>query len=166
MVNVGIFHTWSLWERQPFWGEKLTFFLIFSTWSKPPPKKPHIDGQVRCESGTLKKRQQKESCRCPVLFLREFLPLVWIPFWQSVARLKIPVLQTWQHWSYLQFSSQICEYFWTRSILEQPPCFVPWTPLGADKKATVLCSNFHTATFCSNLPDTKSSSVLKIWEIS
>ena len=155
MVNVGIFHTWSLWENMG----KATFFCLgrnwrvfFSTWSKPPPKKLILMDKSDANQGRWRNASKKNPAG-----VRSFFEGISSISMNSVltkcSKIEDISLQTWQHWSYLQFSSrQICEYFWTRSILEQPPCFVPWTPLGADKKATVLCSNVpfrrHSAVTC------------------
>ena len=128
-----VFFCFTFAKRQPFfWTETAVFyFLALET---APQKKASYWWTRSCESGTLP-APLKNPAIFLVFFWGNFLPLVWIPFWRSVARLKIPVSR---HGScHLQFSSrQICEWFWTRFGAAD-------ARFGLHKKPTVLCSNFH-----------------------
>ena len=120
-------------QKATFFLDRNCRFLFFSTWNRPQ-KKASYWWTRSCESGTLP-TPLKNPAIFLVFFWGNFLPLVWIPFWRSVARLKIPVSR---HGScHLQFSSrQICEWFWTRFGAAD-------AGFGLHKKPTILCSNFH-----------------------
>ena len=150
--SVMCFFCFTLPKGNLFFGQKLPFFYFLA-----PQKKPHIlmDKilRIRDPSNTI-----KESCHFPCLFLREFSSIGMNSVLTKCSKIKDTSLQTWI------MSSSIFQPSDLRMILNQ--IWSSGRPIWATQKAHCSLLKFPCSFHSSNLPGTKSSSVLSILEIS
>ena len=143
-------------QKATFFLDRNCRFLFFSTWNRPPKKSLILMDKIlriRDPSSTI-----KESCHFPCLFLREFSSIGMNSVLTKCSKIKDTSLQTWI------MSSSIFQPSDLRMILNQ--IWSSGRPIWATQKTHCSLLKFPCSFHSSNLPGTKSSSVLSILEIS